>query len=64
MAYGFDELNIECVVAFMRKENPASQKVAEKIGMTQCEILRGEDRSREKLKYSIDQNQYKTNRED
>ena len=48
----------------MRKENPASQKVAEKIGMTQSKTLRDVDLSQGKLKYSIDQNQFKTNREE
>jgi ribosomal-protein-alanine N-acetyltransferase len=62
MEYGFDELNIERIVAFMRKENPASQKVSEKLGMTQSKTLRDVDLAQGKLKYSIDRNQFNSNR--
>jgi len=56
--YGFDELNITRIVAFMSKENPASQKVAEKIGMTPCKSSRDIDLRNEKYKYSIDRDQF------
>jgi RimJ/RimL family protein N-acetyltransferase len=64
MEYGFDELNIKHIVAFIKKENPASQKVSEKLGMTQSEILSDVDLHEGKLKYSIDRNQFYANRED
>ena len=61
--YALDVLQLPCSISLIWVGNIASMRVAEKIGMTQCEILRGVDLSRKKLKYSIDQNQFKTNRE-
>lgn len=59
--YGFDELNINRVVAFMSKENPASQKVAIKLGMTRSQSLKDIDLAKEKFKYAIDREQFYAN---
>ena len=58
MKYGFDELNIKRIVAFMSKENPASQKVAMKLGMTQSKSHKDIDIAQEKFKYTIDREQF------
>jgi len=64
MKYGFDELNIKRIVAFMSKENPASQKVAIKLGMIQSKSLKDIDLAQEKYKYTIDREQFYANMHD